>query len=602
MKYNIIILDEAHERSVYTDILFALVKKAVHERNGTLKLIVTSATLNTSLFSKYFDDCPVISMEGKCYPVDLKYENTSANFRLDESVNNAIRIHLHEGIGDILVFLTGSEECEQAVKKTTEILSDLIQKGKEVPSAMIYSLYGAQSSEDQARVFDKLDEDTRKIIYCTNIAETSITIDGVGFVIDSGYVKQKQYNPKTGMDCLMVVPISKVQAVQRSGRAGRTMPGKCLRMYSEKFFNEQMDNAMIPEILRVNLTNLILTLKCIGIDDVLRFDYMERPDDDLIVEALKQLHILNALNDDGKVNNFGREMCKLPLEPHFSKALLISKFLDCQSDILTLVSVLSSEKIWMTVNRTNYERWENFQASLKQTMAREGDHTTYLRVYRDWKESGRCEKRAKREFVNTRGLRQADNIREQLKQLIQSIDYKVVEQFLNSDHIYQLTRHDEFRYRDKRERFAMALCSSFFYNAARRLHTSAEEYILLSEGNVVNLDPNCAFAVTEHFPEYIIFSELAGNSSARGLVRNAEAVQENWITPYIQKIKKIKLEKIINKEKTREELVMLGKREKFDKMEQVRKESKDSKLDEAKLRFLQRKEARDTQAKKLQLV
>ena len=241
MKYDVVILDEAHERSIYTDILFALVKAAVRFRAGGLKLIVTSATLETELFSKYFDGCPVLQMEGKCFPVDVKYLQTPANMRVDEAVNYALRLHLHEGLGHILVFLTGSEECELAVKKTQQLLVDLIQKGKDVPSAMIYALYGAQSSEDQARVFETVDEDTRKVIFSTNIAETSITIDGVGFVIDCGHVKQKQYNPKTGMDCLTVVPISRVQAVQRMGRAGRTMEGKCLRMYSEKFFNEQME-------------------------------------------------------------------------------------------------------------------------------------------------------------------------------------------------------------------------------------------------------------------------------------------------------------------------------------------------------------------------
>lgn len=158
-------------------------------------------------------------------------------------------------------------------------------------------MYGAQSSKDQSSVFDKPDDpNIRKIIYSTNIAETSLTIDGVGFVVDCGYVKQKQYNPKTGMDRLVIVPISQVQAVQRMGRAGRTQPGKCFRMYSSKFFKEQMTKTTVPEILRVNLTSLTLTLKCIGVDDVLNFDYMERPDDKLILKAIKELYMLDALD------------------------------------------------------------------------------------------------------------------------------------------------------------------------------------------------------------------------------------------------------------------------------------------------------------------
>lgn len=276
-------------------------------------------------------------MEGREYPVDILYGHTASNFRVDEAVRSTIRIHLHEGPGDILVFLTGSDECETAVKETYKKLQNLLDDGKEVPSCLIYALYGAQSSEDQSRVFEETDENTRKIIYATNIAETSLTIDGVGFVIDSGHVKQKQYNPKTGMDRLVVVPISKVQAVQRAGRAGRTQAGKCYRMYSEKFYNEQMCKTTIPEILRVNLTSLLLTLKCIGIDDVLNFEYMEKPDNQLIIVALKQLFMLNALDEDGELTDFGRELCKYPMEPHFSKSLMISKYLDCQDAILTVI-------------------------------------------------------------------------------------------------------------------------------------------------------------------------------------------------------------------------------------------------------------------------
>lgn len=275
-------------------------------------------------------------MKGRSHPVDILYGHTPSNFRVEEAVRSAIRIHLHEGPGDILVFLTGSDECENAVKMTYQKLQNLLDQGKEVPTCLIYSLYGAQSSEDQGRVFEDTEEDVRKIIYSTNIAETSITIDGVGFVIDSGHVKQKQYNPKTGMDRLVVVPISKVQAIQRAGRAGRTQAGKCYRMYSEKFYNEQMCKTTIPEILRVNLTSLILTLKCIGIKDVLNFEYMEKPDSDLIIVALKQLYMLNALTESGVLTDFGKELCKYPMEPHFSKSLLIAKYLDCQDAILTV--------------------------------------------------------------------------------------------------------------------------------------------------------------------------------------------------------------------------------------------------------------------------
>lgn len=284
-------------------------------------------------------------MKGRSHPVDILYGNTPSHFRVEEAVRSTIRIHLHENTGDILVFLTGSDECEQAVKMTYQKLQNLLDQGKEVPTCLIYALYGAQSSEDQSRVFEETGEDIRKIIYSTNIAETSITIDGVGFVIDSGHVKQKQYNPKTGMDRLVVVPISKVQAIQRAGRAGRTQAGRCYRMYSEKFYNEQMCKTTIPEILRVNLTSLILTLKCIGIKDVLNFEYMEKPENDLIIVALKQLFMLRALTETGDLTDFGIELCKYPMDPHYSKSLMMSKYLDCQDPILTVNYYFIEKKI-----------------------------------------------------------------------------------------------------------------------------------------------------------------------------------------------------------------------------------------------------------------
>ncbi len=181
-------------------------------RNGGLRLIVTSATLNTEQFAKYFDNCPVLQVEGRCYPVELLHGHCSANRRIEESVRAAIRMHMHEGPGDILVFLPGSEDCEMACKLCITKLQELIARNKEVPSMVIYPLYGAQACEDQSRVFDKPPENHRKLIFSTNIAETSLTIDGVGFVIDSGYVKQKCYNPRTGM----VIKIDSIIAFKRN--------------------------------------------------------------------------------------------------------------------------------------------------------------------------------------------------------------------------------------------------------------------------------------------------------------------------------------------------------------------------------------------------
>ena len=272
-KYDVVVLDEAHERSLYTDVLFCLLKQAAIVRIGKLKVIITSATLHVAMFSKYFNNCPIVKIKGKSYPVEVKHIDIPIrlNLRVEESVKAAIRMHLHEGPGDILVFLTGSEECEQARKICYERLEELLNAEKEVPNVLIYTLYGTQSSDDQGLVFERSEENTRKIIFSTNIAETSLTIPNIGFVIDCGYVKQKIYNPKTGMDSLVIVPISKMQAIQRQGRAGRTQAGKCFRLYTEKFYKEEMPDHSRAEILRVNLSNVILLLKSMKIHDVVKY-------------------------------------------------------------------------------------------------------------------------------------------------------------------------------------------------------------------------------------------------------------------------------------------------------------------------------------------
>ena len=276
--YTIVMLDEVHERTLDTDVLLALAKQAVHRRAENMRLIVTSATLNIDQFANYFDNCPVLQIATRAFNVEVLHCTSKADRRVENSVTAAIRIHLHEGPGDVLVFLTGSEECERACRLCLEKLNQLLDRGKPVPSMVIMPLYGAMPSEEQAKVFEPVPRDCRKVIFSTNIAETSLTIQGICFVIDCGYVKQKIYNPKTGLDALLVVPISRQQARQRAGRAGRTADGKCYRLYSDTFAEQQMEEAAKPEILRVNLSSTLLTLKAMGIHDVSGFEFMDPPD------------------------------------------------------------------------------------------------------------------------------------------------------------------------------------------------------------------------------------------------------------------------------------------------------------------------------------
>ncbi len=544
-KYNIIILDEAHERSLFTDILFALCKKAVLNRNGDLRLIVTSATLDTKQFSKYFNDCPVFSIHGRCYPVDKIYYTSRMEKRVENSVKIAIRIHLHEGSGHILSFLTGFEECEQACKLCYAKLEELQNKGKNVPPMIIMPLYGAQNTDEQAIVFEKAPENCRKLIFSTNIAETSLTVDGIAYVIDCGYVKQKIFNPRTSMDSLMITPISKVQSIQRAGRAGRTGPGKCIRLYTEQFFELQMPKITVPEILRVNLSSTILTLKSMGIEDVLEFDFMERPEHESIIEALKILYYLQAIDKDGKITKLGLELAKFPIDCCFARALIAGKFFGIEEELSTLVSLISCENVWFNVNKYDEDRRANFDKKKTEFLDKYSDHMTLLNIYKEWEFNCFKEEWCKTNFLHYRALKQARNIKEQIAQYLSKVKFEECEKYFNMKTIRSLVKDvdqdiDLDDYQKINILIRMSLCQGFYMNSARKLPISNEgsSFLKISDGSVVQLDSNSSIAQKNIKPELVLFTELGGSNN-KALMKQVSVIELKWINDLIGFIKNV---------------------------------------------------------------
>lgn len=292
-----------------------------------------------------------------------------------------MQIHLSEPPGDVLLFLTGQEEIDTSCEILYERMRAL---GPSVPDLLILPIYSALPSEMQSKIFDPAPPGARKVIIATNIAETSLTIDGIYYVVDPGFVKQNAYDPRLGMDSLIVTPISQAQARQRSGRAGRTGPGKCYRLYTEAAYRNEMLPNPIPDIQRQNLAHTILMLKAMGINDLLNFNFMDPPPQQTMITALENLYALSALDEEGLLTRLGRKMADLPIEPPLAKMLIASVELECSQEILTIVAMLS-------IGGSIFYRPKEKQAQADAKKAKfhqpEGDHLTLLTVYNGWEAS-----------------------------------------------------------------------------------------------------------------------------------------------------------------------------------------------------------------------
>lgn len=531
-RYSVIMVDEAHERSLSSDALLGLLKK-IKKRRPELRVIVSSATLEAQDVAAYFTDkenpdaddttikqCRIISIAGRTHPVDILHHPSPVENYLDAAISTAFKIHTQEPHnGDILIFLTGREEIHTAVQKLSELAADL------PPTAQALQplpLYAGLTTSEQMYIFSPAATNTRKCILATNIAEASVTVPGIVHVIDTGFVKLRSYSPLTGIDSLTITPISQASATQRAGRAGRTRSGKCYRLYSQATY-KTLPPATPPEIQRSNLAPLILQLKALGIDNIVRFPFLSPPPSALLLRAFDLLYALGAVDDYAKLTvPLGTRMAELAVPPMMARCLLAAADpkggFDCVDEMLSIAAMTSGGgggggEVWF------YHEGEKkrMESSRRRFAAEEGDAVTALNVYMGFVGKGRKEVRWCRENnLNYKAMARAVSVRAQLRRYLERLGVVVGEE--------RGEMRREVEVREKTTRILRCLTTGFFSQAAKMQPDGS----FRSVSGGVTLYAHPTSLMFNRKAEYVVFQELL-QTGDKIYIKDVSKVEKRWL-------------------------------------------------------------------------
>jgi len=445
-KYNCLVVDEAHERSLNIDFILGLLKRVLEGRRD-FKVIVSSATINAEVFSEYFGECPIVKIDAQTFPVTLIYDPPAVEAlpgsqiageallskieAITERLINAKQNenNLGEIEGDILIFLSGEKMIKDCM--TTLACSPV---GKFLH---LLPLYGRLGKEEQEKVFDPAPKGKVKAIISTNIAETSVTIDGITAVIDSGLSKLNYYNPRTFTSSLVEAPISKASANQRKGRAGRTREGTCYRLYGRKDFeNRQLFTT--EEIYRTDLSEVVLRMADLGITSFEEFDFISPPSKEGLIAAIETLDLLDALESDHSLSNTGRLMTEFPLPPRHSRIIVeaILKYPDVIKETIIAAAFLSTQSPYIlppgeeTDARQAHHRFRD----------EDGDFVSYLKLYAAYMDSTSKQKFCEKNYLDERAMAEIANVTNQLGEIVTHLKIPILSGGSKEDYLCAVAR------------------------------------------------------------------------------------------------------------------------------------------------------------------
>lgn len=501
--YSVVILDEAHERSVQTDVLFGVARRAQNLRKlknlPPLKLLIMSATMDPAKFKDYFQ-APALYLEGRQHPVRIFHAVTSQQDYAFAALATAFQIHREAPANeDILIFLTGQEEIESAVVAARQVAKQL--DGQEYPPLKVFPLYAALPTHQQLEAFKPSAPGMRKLILSTNVAETSVTIGGICHVIDTGVVKARTHHPTTGLDVLRVEKISQAQAWQRAGRAAREAPGKCYRAYTREEF-EKMKDMPIPEIQRCSLAGVALQLLAIGVD-ITSFDFMDKPPKEGVDVAVNCLEKLGAVKGSPpQLTTLGRTMSLFPLDPRFTKVILASVEHRCLEEALTVIALLSGESIFMD---PPMKREQAYNARSR-FASPEGDHVTLLNVFRAYQSATQKKVWCHENFLHHRNLEYGSDVRQQLAALAERANLEKASCGTNTKQLRK------------------AFLEGLYENLAELQRD--QTYVTVYSKQPVTIHPSSTLHGTK--PPLLLFTEVV--ATGRCYLRGLSVIDPAWLT------------------------------------------------------------------------